>query len=694
MSNQSNSDIDIYKNAREFTLRAVLLGLIATATFTASNLYLSLKVGLSIASSIPAAVISMAIFRSFKDNNILENNIVQTIVSSAGTLTAVIFVLPALLITGYWAGFDYWYTLGICVTGGTLGVMFSIPLRRAMIVESDLRFPEGVAAAEILKVGSRQLDEEKLAHDTDPTDIEHGSKGITELVIGTGVGAVFKILQDGFKFIGEEVSVWVNLNGRIFGMGTGITIAIIAAGYLAGMNAGISFLIGTAIAWLIALPAMFVVDPSLSGDELMKAAYGFWAKDIRFIGVGAMAVAALWTLVILMKPIAKGLKSSFVQMQTVKKSSYSAIKRTDFDLPIHYVILVSLILMIPLFHMFKSTLLEEPLALSGIMIIQILLICTVFTFIFGFLLSAAAGYMAGLAGSSNSPISGLSITCILCLSFLLYWFVGKENLMIPGSNNMKGLMGLILFVSSVVLSIACIANDNLQDLKTGQLVQATPYKQQLALVIGVIIGAIVIPPILNLLHEAYGFVGAIPRADMDPSVALAAPQANLAAVLIQAIFNDNLNWPMIQIGMGVAVFFIILDMFLTSKNPKYSIPVLGVGMGIYLPFTIGMPLFLGSLFSWIVNRRIASNAKKIASANDKETYVKVSEKKGMLIASGFIVGESLIGILMAILIVSTGSQTPLALMPASFTPTANILAALLIFAIGFWSYRHITSKGK
>lgn len=693
MTKKPDSDIDIYKNAREFTLRAVLLGLIATATFTASNLYLALKVGLSIASSIPAAVISMAIFRSFKGSNILENNIVQTIVSSAGTLTAVIFVLPALLITGYWAGFDYWYTLGICATGGTLGVMFSIPLRRAMIVESDLRFPEGVAAAEILKVGSRQLDEEKALKD-DPTDIEHSSKGIAELILGTGIGAIFKIFQDGFKFIGEEISIWLNLNGRIFGMGTGITIAIIAAGYLAGMNAGISFLIGTIIAWLIALPTMFVVDPSLSGEELMKAAYGYWAKDVRFIGVGSMAVAALWTLVILMKPIAKGLKSSFIQMQTVKKGSYSSLKRTDFDLPIHYVILVSLILLVPLFQMFKSTLLEEPLALSGMMIIQILLICTLFTFVFGFLLSAAAGYMAGLAGSSNSPISGLSITCILCLGFLLYWFVGKENLMIPGSNNMKGLMGLILFVSSVVLSIACIANDNLQDLKTGQLVKATPYKQQLALVIGVIMGAIVIPPILNLLHEAYGFVGAIPRADMDPSVALAAPQANLAAVLIQAIFNDNLNWPMIQIGMAIAVFFIILDLILTAKNPKYSIPVLGVGMGIYLPFTIGMPLFIGSLFAWFVNRRIANNAKRIASANEQDTYVKVSEKKGMLIASGFIVGESLVGILMAILIVSSGSQSPLAIMPASFTPTANILAALLIFAIGFWAYRHITARTK
>jgi putative OPT family oligopeptide transporter len=684
---------DIFADVREITIRGILLGLVVTVIFTASNLYLALKVGLTIASSIPAAIISMALLRFFKGSNVLENNIVQTIASSAGSLTAIIFSLPAIVIIGYWSGFDFYYTAAICILGGIVGVMFSIPLRRTMVLGNELKFPEGVAAAEVLKVGSKHIREED-ALPAEEQEIEKTALGARELLYGVGVGAVYELCQSGFNFFGSSVSYWLNFKGRIFGIGTGLSVALVGAGYLAGINVGIAFLVGTILTWCIAIPAMLQVDPTLAGQALIDAAKGFWATDVRYIGVGAMTVASVWTLIHISKSMVGGIRSALAQMKVLRGDARGKIERTDFDIPFHYIGFVCLVMLIPLFFIYKNMMIDGNVSFADPLFLKIALVSTAFTVIFGFLISVAAGYMAGLVGSSASPISGLSITCIFAFGLLIYWFVGKDNIFVEGTGNQEGIMALIIFVTSIVLAIAAIANDNLQDLKTGQLVGATPYKQQISLIIGVIMGGLVIPPILNLLFQAYGFVGVLPHENMDPSLALAVPQAVLATNLIKGIFLGDLNWKMLITGGIGACFLILLDYLICLKNSKYSIPVLGVGMGVYLPFEVNMALFLGGVLSWFVGRAIKRNQQALSTGEDKEKYKKLSEKKAVLLASGFIVGESLIGIVLAACIVLTGVQDPLNLMPASLASYATPLGAIVFFLIMFGLYKHAINSSK
>ena len=651
-------------NLRELTLRGTILGAFITVIFTASNVYLGLKVGLTFSSAIPAAVISMAILRLFSGSTILENNMVQTQASAAGTLSSIIFVLPGLLMIGYWQSFPFWLTLAICAAGGMLGVLFSIPLRHVMVVKSNLPYPEGVAAAEILKAGSK-------------TEGNDANDGLKDILFGGVVASIVSLFTNGFRILSDSTAYWFTAGKSIFQLPMGFSLALLSAGYLIGIMSGIAVLIGTIIAWLFGIPILSLISDYDSSQPLSQIAMGFWAKDIRFIGAGTIAIAAIWTLLTLIKPVIEGLKISFKTMRS--DVSASDIAPMDQDLSPKTIFLIMAGMLMILLITFYAFIADSGLSLG---VAWSLVICAVlFAFIMGFLVAAACGYMAGLVGSSASPISGIAIVAAIVISLILLG-LGEINGMLDSIEGTNFATALALFTTSAVLAVACISNDNLQDLKTGYLVQATPWKQQVALLIGCIVGAIVIAPILEILYNAYGFTGAVPRPDMDQSQVLAAPQATLMTTIAKGIFSHNLDWTMILIGLAVGAVIIIIDLVLAANNSKFRLPALAVGLGIYLPPSITMPIFVGTVLSWIIKRNAYAKARTL-KLNPEEEYKKV-DRKAALIASGLIVGESLVGVILAVVIVisiaSGGSDAPLAI-PADLGVLPQYLGLLVFAAI-------------
>ncbi|WP_294954516.1 oligopeptide transporter, OPT family [uncultured Gilliamella sp.] len=632
-------------NLRELTLRGTILGALITIIFTASNVYLGLKVGLTFSSAIPAAVISMAVLRLFSGSTILENNMVQTQASAAGTLSSIIFVLPGLLMIGYWQDFPFWLTFAICAAGGMLGVLFSIPLRHIMVVKSTLPYPEGVAAAEILKAGSK-------------TEGDNSNAGLKDILVGGVIASGVSLFTNGFRVLSESASYWFTGGKSIFQLPMGFSLALLSAGYLIGIISGIAVLIGTIIGWVFGIPILSAMTDYDTSESLASVAMGLWAKDIRFIGAGTIAIAAIWTLLTLIKPVIEGLKISFRTLRA--DVSVDDIAPTERDLSpkaIFSIMAGMVVILVATFYAFIS---DSGLSAG---VAWMLVICAVlFAFIMGFLVAAACGYMAGLVGSSASPMSGIAIVAAIAISLILL-VIGQANDLLSTPEGTNFATALALFTTSTVLAVACISNDNLQDLKTGYLVNATPWKQQVALLIGCVVGAIVIAPILEILYNAYGFTGALPRADMDQSQVLAAPQATLMTTIAKGIFSHQLDWTMILIGLAVGSIIIIIDLILAKNQSKFRLPALAVGLGIYLPPTITTPIFIGTLLSWIIKRKAYAKAKK---ANlDPEEQFKNVDRKAALIASGLIVGESLVGVLLAIVIVisitSGGSDAPLAI---------------------------------
>lgn len=647
---------------KELTFRGMLLGALITVLFTASNVYLGLKVGLTFASSIPAAVISMAVLKMFPGSNILENNMVQTQASSAGTLSSVIFVLPAMLMMGYWQGFPFWQTLLICTAGGILGVIFTVPLRHVMVVKSDLPYPEGVAAAEILKAGN---------------DYGAGT-GIKEIATGGVIAATVGFLTNGLRVIADSASLWFKGGNAIFQVPMGFSLALLGAGYLVGMIGGLAILLGIFFAWGIAVPYFTASAPMPVDGDMIAYASNIWRTKVRFIGVGTIGVAAIWTLLILMKPMLQGMAQS---LRALKDPNAPKNDRTSQDLSpktMIYTVLISTVLIVLALYSFLQPVTIEP----GVAVILIA-VCTLLAAIIGFFIAAACGYMAGLVGSSSSPISGIGIISIVITSLVLM-IIGNSTGLLDTQEGQKFLTALTIFTGSIVICIAAISNDNLQDLKTGYLVEATPWRQQFALIIGVVVGAFVIAPVLEILYHAYGFAGAMPRDTMDPSQALSAPQATLMMTIANGIFSGNLEWSYIFFGIGLGVVLIIIDSVLKKSSAnRFALPALAVGMGIYLPPTINAPLIIGATLSWLINRHIENYA--IRNGKDKEELKKKAERYGTLFAAGLIVGESLIGVLLAFIIAASvtsgGSDAPLALELENWGSAAEIIG-LLVFSTG------------
>ena len=661
----------------ELTLRGMLLGALITLIFTASNVYLGLKVGLTFSSSIPAAIISMAILRFFKDSNVLENNMVQTQASAAGTLSAIIFILPGLLMLGYWQGFPFWQTFLICACGGSLGVLFTIPLRRAMVVNSDLPYPEGRAAAEILKVGSHN-----------GSEVAKSGSGMADIVSGGAVAGIISLCANGFKVLGDSMSFWFTVGKGTTQIPLGFSTALLGAGYLIGIASGIAILVGVLIAWAGFVPYLTNVFAP-DGGANAKFAMGIWKEKVRFIGAGAIGIAAIWTLITLIKPIIEGMKISLQSMSG--SSAERELHRMDTDMSTKSVLIVFAIILIGLVVTFWDFVSAVPIS-AGLMW-TLVVVGVIVALLIGFFVAAACGYMAGLIGTSASPISGIGILATIISSLVVY-FIASENNLFATEAGVQFATAMAIFMTSVVIAIASISNDNLQDLKTGQLVGATPWRQQIALLLGSVAGAIAIAPVLNLLYQAYGFTGALPRAEMDPNAALSAPQATLMTTIAQGIFNASMDWNYILIGVGVGVVAIIVNLILKSTTASLTLPPLAVGMGIYLPPTLEVPLIVGSFLSYFVGRYLIARAK-MRAGELAEYDVEQSNRRGVLFASGLIVGESLIGVIIAVIIVLSvttgGGESPLELVGPEFESTAGWLGLLAFIFAGFYLVRRVVT---
>ena len=661
----------------ELTLRGMVLGALITLIFTASNVYLGLKVGLTFSSSIPAAIISMAILRFFKDSNVLENNMVQTQASAAGTLSAIIFILPGLLMLGYWQGFPFWQTFLICACGGSLGVLFTIPFRRAMVVNSDLPYPEGRAAAEILKVGSHS------------GDVAQSGSGMKDIVSGGAIAGIISLCANGFKVLGDSMSFWLPVGSKgITQIPLGFSTALLGAGYLIGIASGIAILVGVLIAWAGFVPYLTnMLAPD--GGATAKFAMAVWKSKVRFIGAGAIGIAAIWTLITLIKPIIEGMKISVKSMNS--SAAERQTHRMDTDMSTKSVLIVLAIILIGLVITFWDFVSAVPIS-AGLMW-TLVIVGVIVALLIGFFVAAACGYMAGLIGTSASPISGIGILATIISSLVVY-FIASENNLFATEAGVQFATAMAIFMTSVVIAIASISNDNLQDLKTGQLVGATPWRQQIALLLGSVAGAIAIAPVLNLLYQAYGFTGALPRAEMDPNAALSAPQATLMTTIAQGIFDSSMDWNYILIGVCVGVVAIIVNLILKSTTASLTLPPLAVGMGIYLPPTLEVPLIVGSFMSYFVGRYLIARAK-MRAGELAEYDVEQSNRRGVLFASGLIVGESLIGVIIAVIIVLSvttgGGESPLQLVGPEFESTAGWLGLLAFIFAAFYLIRRVVT---
>jgi putative OPT family oligopeptide transporter len=615
---------------KELTLRGIVLGALLTVILTAANVYAGLKIGLTVATSIPAAVISMAVLKSFRDSTIQENNIVQTIASAAGTLSAIVFVLPGLIMVGWWTGFPYWLSVAVIAIGGILGVMYSVPLRRALVTGSDLPYPEGVAAAEVLKVGAGI------------GGVEENRRGLRMIVWSSIAAAAYAALAQ-TKILAADAAKAFSFGSGASAVSTSMSMLLIGVGHLVGLAVGIAMFVGLLISWVFLVPHYTALTPMPTGMELGAFVNDVFRNKVRFIGAGTIGVAAIWTLLRIIGPIIAGIRSALAASRERKAGRGDELPITERDIPIGIVTGSILVLMIPiglLLNAFAST---PPISANPTATI---LISIVYVLIAGVVIAAVCGYMAGLIGASNSPISGVGILSVLGIALILKFLFPH----VAGDMS-KSLVAFALFVTAVVFGVATISNNNLQDLKTGQLVGATPWRQQVALVLGVIFGAVIIPPVLTVLNETLGFQGA-PGA--GPS-ALAAPQAALISAIAQGVLGGNLDWNLIAIGAGIGVVVVIIDEALRYTK-RGALPPLAVGMGIYLPMALTLLIPIGALLGWFYDKWAARTSNP-----------EFAQRMGVLLATGLIVGESLFGVVFAGIIYGANragmpnADTPLAL---------------------------------
>src|SRR5438270_8708115 len=651
------------ENVKELTLRGIILGALITVIFTAANVYLGLKIGITFATSIPAAVISMAVLKAFRDATIQENNIVQTIASAAGTLSAIIFVLPGLIMVGWWTGFPYWLSVAVIGIGGILGVMYSVPLRRALVTGTDLPYPEGVAAAEVLKVGAGV------------GGAEENRRGLVLIGGSTIVAALFFLIAK-TRLLTDAAAKTFRVGAGASGISASLSMALIGVGHLVGVAVGLAMVVGMVISWVFIVPH-WTQDPGLiarAAGDLDKLVSTAFRMKARLVGAGTIGVAAIWTLLRIIGPIVAGIRGALAANRERKAGRGADLPLTERDIPIGIVTATILLSMIPvglLLYAFGNT---APIAEAPGVTIAISI---VYTLIAGVVIAAVCGYMAGLIGASNSPISGVGILSILGIALIL-------AALFPGvsGDQTKALVAFALFVTAIIFGIATISNNNLQDLKTGQLVEATPWRHQVALVLGVVFGALVIPPILDLLNTAFTFQGA-PGAK---ATALAAPQAAIISTIAQGVLGGSLDWGLIGEGAIIGVVAVIVDEVLkATSNRRLHLPPLAIGMGIYLPLEADLLIPVGAALGWFYNRwALTSRSPAFA------------ERLGVLMATGLIVGESLMGVVYAFAVAgaekagSKDSANVLALVPAY---SAVILVSLVVFALAIAGL-YVWTKGR
>ena len=640
-------------DVRELTIRGIILGALLTVLFTAANVYLGLRAGITFATSIPAAVISMAVLKAFRDSTIQENNIVQTIASSAGTLSAIVFVLPGLVMVGWWTGFPYWLSVAVIAIGGILGVMYSVPLRRALVTGSDLPYPEGVAAAEVLKVGAGV------------GGAEENRRGLKAMIFGALTGALYPLLGK-MRLVAEQATTTFGLGGGATTLSAGLSLAFVGVGHLVGLAVGMAMLAGIVIGFIVLLPIYTAGGPP-PGTELADFVGTAFRENVRFVGAGTIGVAAVWTLLKVIGPIARGIVGALAANRTRRAGEGASLPLTERDIPITIVGGTIAASMIPIAFLLYGFAQSGPIAANpaGTLVLSIL-----YVLVAGIVIAAVCGYMAGLIGASNSPISGVGILSVLGIALILAMLFGGAD-----ADSTQALVAFALFVTAIIFGIATISNDNLQDLKTGQLVGATPWRQQFSLVLGVIFGAVVIPPVLDVLNSSFGFVGA-PGAGPD---ALAAPQAALISAIAQGVLGGTLDWPLIGLGAAIGVAAVIVDEMLRAQKRGLSLPALAVGMGIYLPVAVTAMVVLGAVLGYFYNRW----AKR---QNDPG----FAERLGVLTATGFIVGDSLFNVAFAGIVAGSDNPDVLAVMgeAAWQTPVGLVLFAAIIVLLYGWTRRN------
>lgn len=583
---ESSSFIPASENLPEITYKAVILAVILVIILAAANAYLGLKLGNTISASIPAAVISMGVLRLFRKSNILENNIVQTAASSGEALiAATAYILPALIILHYWQKFNYVETFLITIIGGIFGILFSVPLRRVLLAQKTLRFPEGTAIGQVLKASSSR------------------TSSLGTLIKGSLVGGLVSFCQGGFQIISQSWSLWFKSSTNIvYGFSLGFDSALLAAGYIIGITVGISMLVGVIIGWVLGVPFLTHFYGITQMKDASTIAIDMWQSHIRYIGVGTMLTGGIWTLCTLIKPIIQGLRSSFVSVKEMGDEGPMIIPRTERDLPLTYVLWCMLALLLPLglllYHFVGNPLLNLGVTVKTLTIAFGIL----FVLFAGFTFSAIGGYFAGLLGSTNSPGSSLNISALLLSSlFILVVFGFEIDFASPlHAQQTLAAAGLAIIITTIISCSIVITNETIQDLKAGEIVGATPWKQQAMLILGTVVAALVIPFILQLLFDAYGIGGIFPHPGMDPAQMLAAPQAGLAATLAQGVFAHQLPWFSLAIGAAIAIVGIAIDAWLITKNMR--LPVLAVGLGIYIPISTTIPVIIGAIASYVIEK--------------------------------------------------------------------------------------------
>lgn len=624
----SSPYVSAEKSMPEYTVKAFVIGILLAIVMGGANAYLGMYAGMTVSASIPAAVISMAVLLAFKDKNILENNMVQTAASAGESLAAgVIFTFPALVVLGKYTEFPYGVITTISVLGGSLGALFTIALRRAFISEEKLPYPEGTACAEVLIAGDK------------------GGSHAKPIFYGGIFGGIFKFLGNAGLWSGT-VEAAKMAGSKILYFGSDLSVALISVGYIVGLNIGFMIFLGGAIAWFVAIPIYVAQTGNPEGMGALDLAWTIWSSKIRYMGVGAMVVGGLFSLLKLRGPISSGIGAGLVAAR--HRQSGKSLPRTEEDMPINVVLILIAAFIIPLFFLYANII--GSVGIAAVLAVIMLVV--------GFFGSAIAGYLAGVVGSSNNPVSGITIMSLLFTAFLLkaLGLVGTE-----------GMVATIL-VAAVICTAAAIAGDTMQDLATGYLVGATPKRQQVFEIVGIVFSALVMVPVLNLLIQAYGIAGT----ETAKEGALAAPQAFLMAKVTEGVFEGTLEWSMVFIGAGIAVVLIVLDEFLAAKKANFRTPVMPVAVGIYLPLSLGVPIFLGGLVKYFVNR-----------AKGKGSEVSPTDP-GTLGAAGLIAGEALMGIIFAALIVM--GTVP------SIGFSSNLLGILLVVAIMAWLFRTGTKK--
>jgi putative OPT family oligopeptide transporter len=638
----------------QLTFRAVLLAIVLAVVLSAANAYLGLFAGLTVATAIPAAVVSMGVLRLLGGGTILENNIVQTGASAGSSIAAgVIFTIPALIILGYWDSFEYSWVLAIAGLGGLLGVLFSVPLRRSMIVEEPLPFPEGKAAAEVLNAG------------------ENPGPGLKLLGFSAAIGALLKLAAHSGMRVIPDTAAGAGFFGKYLGyMGTNLSPALLGVGYIVGLNIGIVVLSGSILSWHIAIPvyhAMFLgSDPALAasivGAGAEDAAGAIWSAKIRYLGVGAMLIGGVWTLFSLRKSLLSGVRSGIA---AARAGSAATVAETERDLPMKWMLIALVVFVVPLLLLYQ--------AIVGMWHVSIPM--AIIMIVAGFLFVSVSAYLAGLVGSSNNPVSGITIATILFASAVLLVLLGESGRMAVGvAGAPLGAVAAIM-IGAVVCCAAAVGGDNLQDLKAGYLVGATPWKQQLMLGIGAFSCALIMAPVLNVLSEAYG-IGAPTAEHPNP---LSAPQATLMASVAKGLFGGVLPWGIIAIGAVIGAAIIAIDEMLKARGSSFRVPVLAAAIGIYLPLELMVPIFLGGLLAYLVERRHGMVGTKDEAARDR------LHRPGTLFAAGLITGEALMGIAVGVAIYASKDRDVLVL-PEQFQQ-GEIVGLIVLAIVGWLLYR-------